>query len=209
MTEIIEFAILAFSALFVIIDPVGVVPLFLALTPGASLRRRREMALRACIVAWVLLTVFALFGSFIFQALGITLSAFKVAGGLLLLLTAIDQLRAQPTRTRTTDEEQRESATKDDISIVPLAIPLLAGPGSIATAMMLTSRAQTPFQAGIVLIAITVTVLSAFIALSLGDRLNRLLGKNGEMIAERVVGLVLAAIAVQFMLDGIKEALAG
>lgn len=209
MTEIIEFAILAFSALFVIIDPVGVVPLFLALTPGASLRRRREMALRACIVAWVLLTVFALFGSFIFQALGITLSAFKVAGGLLLLLTAIDQLRAQPTRTRTTDEEQRESATKDDISIVPLAIPLLAGPGSIATAMMLTSRAQTPIQAGIVLIAITVTVLIAFIALSLGDRLNRLLGKNGEMIAERVVGLVLAAIAVQFMLDGIKEALAG
>lgn len=209
MTQLIEFAILAFSAFFVIIDPVGVVPLFLALTPGASLRRRREMALRACIVAWVLLTVFSLFGSFIFQALGITLSAFKVAGGLLLLLTAIDQLRAQPTRTRTTDEEQRESATKDDISIVPLAIPLLAGPGSIATAMMLTSRAETPLQAGVVLIAITVTITLAYIALSLGDRLTRLLGKNGEMIAERVVGLVLAAIAVQFVLDGIKEALAG
>lgn len=209
MSDLAQFALLALSAVFVIVDPLGVVPLFIGLTPDDSPAKRREMARRACLVAWALLTAFALGGSLIFQVLGVTLSAFKVAGGLLLLLTAIDQLRAQPTRTRTTTEEVHEGAAKDDVSIVPLAIPLLAGPGSIATCMMLMSRATTAWHAAAVLFAIAVTLFAAYLSMNASERIARMLGTSGRLIAERLIGLVLAAIAAQFILDGVLEALKG
>jgi multiple antibiotic resistance protein len=205
MRELLEFAILAFSATFVIVDPLGVVPLFVVLTPGDSIERRRAMARRACLVAWVLLTLFAVGGSIFFKALGVSLSAFKIAGGLLLLLTAIDQLRAQPVRTRTTEEEQSEGVSKDDVSIVPLAMPLLAGPGSIATSVMLTSKAKNAWYVIVVLLAITATMGLTFAALSLSDRIERLLGTTGRLIVERLGGLVLAAFGVQFVIDGVRE----
>lgn len=207
MAELFQFSLLSLSAVFVIVDPLGTVPIFLGLTPNDSPEKKREMARRACLVAWALLTTFALGGSLIFQVLGVTLSAFKVAGGLLLLLTAIDQLRAQPTRTRTTSEEVHEGAAKDDVSIVPLAIPLLAGPGSIATCMMLMSRAKTVAHAGAVLVAIALTLGCAYLAMYASDRIARILGTTGRLIAERLIGLVLAAIAAQFILDGVLEAL--
>ena len=207
MKELLEFTVLAFSATFVIVDPPGVVPIFVALTPHDSPQNRRAMAKRACLVAWGLLTFFAIGGSFFFKALGVSLSAFKIAGGFLLMLTAIDQLRAQPARTRTTEEEQTESVSKEDISIVPLAMPMLAGPGSIATAVMLTSRAQNMWYVGIVLLAISATMLLCYVALMFSDRLEKLLGTTGRLIVERLGGLVLAAIAVQFVLDGAREAL--
>ena len=205
MKELLEFAVLAFSATFVIVDPLGVVPIFVVLTPGDTPDRRRDMARRACIVAWVLLTLFAIGGSLFFKALGVSLSAFKIAGGLLLLLTAIDQLRAQPVRTRTTAEEQSEGVSKEDVSIVPLAMPLLAGQGSIATAVMLTSRAKNAWYVLVVLAAITLTMGLTFAALSLSDRIERLLGTTGRLIVERLGGLVLAAFGVQFVLDGTIE----
>jgi multiple antibiotic resistance protein len=207
MHPLLEFTVLSFSATFVIVDPLGIVPIFVVLTPNDSAARRRQMARRACLVAWALLVAFAIGGSFFFKALGVTLSAFKIAGGLVLLLTGIDQLRAQPVRTRTTVEEQSEGISKEDISIVPLAMPLLAGPGSIATAVMLTARAHGLWEFLVVLLAITVTLGSAFLALLMSDRIERLLGTTGRLLVERLGGLVLASIAVQFVIDGAKEAL--
>jgi multiple antibiotic resistance protein len=207
MTEPLSFALLSFSALFVIIDPVGIVPLFIALTPSDSEEHRRAMALRACLVAWVLLLSFAFGGTFLLRALGVTLGAFKLAGGLLLLLTALDQLRAVPARTRTTDEEQVEGRTKEDVSIVPLAIPLLAGPGSIATSVMLMDRATNWIDKATVIAAITFTLLVAWGLLLASKQISRMLGTMGRLIVERLGGLVLAAFAVQFMIDGAGEAL--
>jgi multiple antibiotic resistance protein len=209
MTGLLPFALFSFSALLAIVDPIAVVPIFVALTPNDSRQRRQEMARRASFVAWGLLVFFAICGTAFFRLLGVTLSAFKVAGGILLLLTAIDQLRAQPARTRTTKEEQEAGTIKEDISVTPLALPLIAGPGSIATSVMLMSRAASLMEQAIVLLAITFAVACSFGALMMSERFARLLGAVGRTIVERLSGLVLSAIAMQFILDGVREALKG
>ena len=207
MPELFQFALLSFSAVFVIVDPLGIVPLFLALTPNDTPQSRREMARRACLVAWSVLIAFAFLGTRILSVFGITLAAFKVAGGLLMLVTAFDQLRAQHASTRTTDAEQHEGAAKADVSVVPLAMPLLAGPGAIATVTVLMSRAHAMWQDSLVIAAITLTIAIAYVALRFSDRIARLLGTTGRLVGERLIGLVLAAIAIQFVLDGVQEAL--
>lgn len=207
MVDVLSFAILSLSAMFVIVDPIGMVPLFMAFTPDESIERRRAIAKRACLVAWGILMVFALGGTVIFKMFGVTLSAFKVAGGLLLLLTAIDQLQARFPREKLDAAAAEDATNKQDISIVPLAIPLLAGPGSIATSTVLVSHAKSPVQTAMVLVSITIALALTFLTMSLGHKLTRALGKTGMLIAERLIGLVLAAIGVQFMLDGVLEAI--
>ena len=143
--EDLKFAVVALSAIFFVIDPLATMPIFLTITSGDTIEQRRRTALRGAIAAWFTLTTFAIAGGLIFQALGISLGAFKIAGGLMLLLMAIDMMRAQPSRTRSTVEEQVESQTRDDVAIFPLAIPMLAGPGAIATVMVLMSKAAWDF----------------------------------------------------------------
>lgn len=205
MGEVLSFALLSLSAMFVIVDPLGMVPIFLAFTPHDSAERREQMARRACLVSWGVLTAFALGGTVLFNLLGVTLSAFKVAGGLLLLLTAIDQLRSGTHPTTMVEEEEAER--KDDISIVPLALPLLAGPGSIATSMVLVSRAEATWQTVIVLLSIAITLGLTYLALRLAHPLSLWLGRTGILISSRLIALVLAAIGVQFILDGVIEAI--
>src|SRR5689334_1771816 len=138
--ELLSFSLLSLSAVFFVVDPMGVVPVFVAMTQGDSDEKRRRMAKRASLTAFGILTFFALAGTVIFRLLGVTLGAFKVAGGVLLLLTSIEMLRAQQARTRITPEEEQEGTDKEDVAIFPLAIPLLAGPGSIATVTALMGR---------------------------------------------------------------------
>lgn len=207
MAPLLQSFLLSFSAIFVIVDPLGLVPVFVAITPGDSPEFRRSMALRACLIAWGILVVFSLGGPAVLDLFGVTLSAFKVAGGLLMLLTAMDMLRAQPPPTRTTPEEVREGAARKDVSVVPLAMPLLAGPGSIATSMMCMVQAQgVPQRAGVVA-AITLTLVVAYGMLVVADRVAAVLGTSGRLIAERLIGLLLAAISVQFVLDGVRDVL--
>jgi multiple antibiotic resistance protein len=208
MPEIIPFTLLALSAIFVIVDPFAVLPVFMAMTASDTPAKRRSMAVRACVVAFGMLSGFALFGYHVLHLFGITLSAFKIAGGVLLLLTSLDMLRVQPSRTRSTPAETEEGAAKEDVAIVPLAIPLLAGPGSIATVMVLVSRADGWLQTGAVIVAIAVTCLASLLVLLGATRISRALGKSGTAILGRVMGLLLAAISVQFMADGIREFLA-
>jgi multiple antibiotic resistance protein len=145
------------------------------------------------------------FGAVIFRFLGVTLGAFKFAGGILLLLTALDMLRAQVSRTRSSAEEQKEGEEKEDIAIVPLAIPLLAGPGSVATVMVLMSRGPG-FWVGIPVVgAIVITFIASYFMLRAAASVDRVLGKSGNAILQRVMGLMLAAIAIQFMVDGIAD----
>ncbi|HXN82583.1 MAG TPA: NAAT family transporter, partial [Myxococcales bacterium] len=139
--EWLSFSLLSLSAIFFVVDPMGAVPVFLAMTRNDSPEKRRDMARRACLAAFFILSTFAVAGTLIFKVFGITLGAFKVAGGVLLLLTSIEMLRATQQRTRVTPEEEREGAEREDVAIFPLAIPLLAGPGSIATVTALMGRA--------------------------------------------------------------------
>lgn len=193
------FLITAFVALFVVIDPVGLTPLFVALTQGMSARARRAIGLRACLVAFVLLAMFAVFGEAVLGFIGISMPAFRVAGGALLFLTALDMLfeRRAPRREGQADEDH------PDPSVFPLALPLIAGPGSIATVILLSS--QHPGWSGLAaVIGVTLAVIvMVFLFFLVSGLLERLMGKTGINIATRLLGMLLAALAVQFILDGL------
>jgi multiple antibiotic resistance protein len=202
--------VLALPAVLFIVDPVGVVPLFVAMTANDSAEKCRAMARRATLTATFVLVFFALFGTVVFQVFGVTLAAFRVAGGLLLMLTALDMLRAQPPGTKTTPAETTEGAAQEDIAIVPLAMPLLAGPGAIATVMVLMAQHGAGWMnAAAVLAAIAITMLVTYLVLRSAHRVRAVLKGTGIAILERVFGLILAAIAVQFVFDGARELLRG
>jgi len=202
--ELLSFSLLSLSAVF-FVDPMVVVPVFVAMTQGDSQEKRERMARRASLTAFVILTVFAIAGTVIFRLLGVTLGAFKVAGGILLLLTSIEMLRAQQARTRIIPEEQQEGTEKDDVAIFPLAIPLLAGPGAIATVTALMGRAgRTLFMVPVV-VSIAITCAASYAMLRAASQISRLLGVTGLNVMNRVIGLIIGAIAVQFVFDGLKD----
>lgn len=208
MSDLLSFSLVALSAVFVVVDPLAAIPFFLALTKGDSALRRRHVARRAATAAYLVLTFFALAGAVLFDLLGITLAAFKMAGGVLLLLTAIDMLRTRAPETRITAEEVEAGSGKEDVAIVPLAMPLLAGPGSIATVVVLMGRARGAerwWNVLPVLGAIALTAVAAYVILSFAARVHRVLGSTGLSILERVAGLLLAAIAFQFLIDGVAD----
>jgi multiple antibiotic resistance protein len=202
----VTFALVSLSAVFFVVDPMLVVPIFLTITAGDSVDKRRRTAARASLSAFVTLTLFALAGGLVFRLFGITLGAFKIAGGLLLFLTSIDMMRAQQARTRSSEEEQAEGAAKDDVAIIPMAIPLLAGPGAIATVMVLMSRAAwQPARTAAVFGAILVTCVVSWLLLRSAILAERFLTRTTINVAERVMGLMLAAIAVEFVVGGIRD----
>ncbi len=201
---------IALPAVLFIVDPIGVVPLFVAMTAGDSPEKCKRMARRATLAATFLLVFFALFGHVIFRVFGVTLPAFRVAGGLLLLLTSLDMLRARPAATRTSPEETKEGTEREDIALVPLAMPLLAGPGAIATVMVLMAEHGKTFGGAVVILAsILLTGLATWFVISSAKHIKKALGHSGIMVLERVFGLILAAIAVQFVFDGGRVLLAG
>lgn len=196
--------LVSLSAVFFVVDPIGVVPLFLAMTHRDPPEKTRSTALRACLAGGGLLCFFAIFGTIIFKVMGVTLSAFRVAGGILLLITALDMLRARTSETRTSPGETEEGASKEDIAIVPLAVPLLAGPGAIATVMVLMAKGQGVLSAVPVLVSIVLTFIASYFLLRAAVLVQRVLGQSGVAILQRVMGLILAAIAVQFMAEGAR-----
>ncbi len=211
MSEVLALSLVSLSAVFFVVDPLSAVPFFLAMTREDSDEKRRQTARRAAVAAGLILSTFALAGAWIFKLLGIGLPAFKVAGGVVLLLLALDMIRTQPSKTRITEGEVAAGAGKEDVAIVPLAMPLLAGPGSIATCIVLMARARGGpwWHALPVLGAIAVTCVAAYLLLAAAPRTEKVLGPSGLAILERAAGLLLVAIAVQFMMDGLGEGLPG
>ncbi|MBK7859518.1 MAG: MarC family protein [Archangiaceae bacterium] len=200
----LEHLLIALPAVFFVVDPPGAVPLFIAMTARDARPKVLSMALRACVTGALLLFFFAFFGALIFRLFGVTLAAFRVAGGILLMLTALDMLRAETAKTRTSDAETQEGVQKEDIAIVPLAMPVLSGPGSIATVMVLMAD-QDVYPRGLaVAIAIALTFVATYFILSMAQRLTRVLGQTGIAVTQRIFGLLLAALAIQFIADGAK-----
>jgi len=205
---LLDLAITAFVTFFVVLDPPGMGPIFVAITRGESRDHRRLMALRGSLIALIILLVFAFTGDFVLRGLGISIAAFRIAGGILLLLIAIDMLfaRSTPLR-RTTEAEEMEAEHKRDISVFPLAIPLIAGPGALTSIVLLMGRAGDSFLLKGAVLAALLAVMAIMLAVLLaGDRMNRLLGETGSNVVGRVLGIILAALAVQYVIDGVKEA---
>lgn len=200
-----EYILFAFSSLFVIIDPIATVPVFLAMTPSDTVERRVRTARQACLIAAAVLLVFAFLGRHIFRLLGITLPAFQMAASIILLLIALDMLRGQRSRVKETREETAAGTDKEDIAITPLAIPLMAGPGAISTAILLHNKADTVAKQVSLGFVILLIAAVSFLVLSLGARTARWLGPIGMRLVERLMGLLLAAIAFQFLLNALRE----
>lgn len=205
MLEALSLAAVSVSALFFVVNPIGLPPLFLTLTAGQGAARRQATAAKACLIFVGVLVFFTIGGQLIFQVLGIGLGAFKIAGGLLLLLTAVDMLRHRQSETRTSGEEIGEAVTRDDVAVVPLAMPIMAGPGAIATVMVLAARSDSPGMLVVVLGAVCFVGLTIYLVLRTAHVVDRYLGINGRSILERITGLLLAAIAVQFMVGGVRD----
>ena len=196
------FVVAAFVTLFVVVDPIGLAPIFVALTQGASAAARRAIAFRACLVALVLLAAFGLVGEELLAFIGISMPAFQIAGGLLLFLTALDMLFE-----RRTERREGKSSGGDDPSVFPLAMPLIAGPGAMASMILLTGQAQGA-PAGIlavhlVMVAVIGLVFVMFLAAGL---IERGLGRIGTLVVTRLLGMLLGALSVQFVLDGLRAA---
>lgn len=200
-----EYSVLALTSLFVIVDPIGAVPAFLAMTPDDTAEARTRMARLACGVTAGVLLAFALAGKWLFQIFGITLPAFQIAASIVLLLVALDMLRAQRSRVYETNEETDAAREKEDIAITPLAIPMLAGPGAISTVILLQNKAET-FAHLIVLGACIITVaIVTYVILHIAARGAQWLTPIAIRITSRIMGLLLAALAIQFMLNALFE----
>jgi multiple antibiotic resistance protein len=204
MTEI-EMALRAFAMLFAAISPIDCAALFAILTAGAQRRHRREMAFKGTAIATFLLLVFALFGADFLALFGISLPALQTAGGILLLMLAIDMVFARPSGMTSTKAETSEAESKADISVFPLATPLIAGPGALGAAVLLMADASSSLALQAVVLAALVAVMLITLALLLiATRLHAFLGVTGQNVITRIIGILLAALAVQFVFDGIK-----
>jgi len=200
-----EYSFLALSSLFVIVDPVATAPAFLAMTVDNTPTERFQMARLASLTMAGVLLVFAVAGPGIFKLLGITLPAFQMAGSIVLLLVAVDMLRGQRSRVQETAEERAAGVVKPDIAITPLAVPMLAGPGAISTAILLNNQARDLPQHVALYVSIIIVSASAYLTLSLAARTTRWLNPIALKLIERIMGLLLAAVAFQFLLNALRE----
>jgi multiple antibiotic resistance protein len=205
LAHVLQFFFVALTSTFFLVDPIAAVPTFLIMTASAGEQHRRRMARRAAWTCLVVLCTFAAGGTLIFRLFGITLPAFKIAGGLILLLIGMDMLQARRSQTKETPSETAEGMERDDVGIIPLGMPMLAGPGSISTVMVLMSGAPAWWYAIPLFITIGITALASYWILAGADRIRGYLGETGNRILTRFMGLLLMAIAVQFILNGFAD----
>src|SRR3989338_4656662 len=205
----IELLFDTFIILFVVVDPIGLAPMFAALTRDDTPRQRRRLGLRGVLIAGGILVTFVIVGDALLRALGIGVPAFKIAGGVLLFLLAVDMLFARHSGLRsTTEREQREAQHRKDISVFPLAIPLIAGPGALTTVLLMVGeQGDNPAVIGATLVVVMLVLAIALGSLLLSGRLLRLIGETGANVISRVLGVVLAALAAQYILDGLQAGL--
>jgi multiple antibiotic resistance protein len=203
----VRFSVLALSSIFFLVDPFAALPTFLAVTAGQDERKRRRTARKASLTAFVVLTTFALAGTIIFRMFGITLPAFEIAGGVILLLIGIDMLEAKRSPTQESSGETAEAASKDDVGIVPLGIPMLAGPGAITSVMVLVGQAGKlwSWEMAAIIGSIAITAAICYVVLGSATRVARLLGETGIRILVRIMGLLLVALAVQYFVNGLVD----
>jgi multiple antibiotic resistance protein len=204
VTGLWEYALLAFGSLFIIVDPLGTVPAFLAMTPHDTPAQRIRMARLACWVSAGVLLSFATTGMVIFRIFSITMPAFQIAASIVLLLVALDMLRAQRSRVQETAEETVAGAAKEDIAITPLAIPMLAGPGAISTVVLMQNQAHGWAQHGVLYACILVVSFLCYLIFCFSASGVRWLSPIALRIANRLMGLLLAAMAIQFLLNALQ-----
>jgi multiple antibiotic resistance protein len=206
-SPIVRFSLLALSSIFFLVDPFAAIPSFLAITHSTDAARRKRMARKGAITAFIVLTTFAVAGQLIFRMFGITLPAFEIAGGLILLLIGLDMLEARRSPTQETHGDTEEATLKEDAGIVPLGIPMLAGPGSISSVMVLVGQVPSilHWEMAAILGSIAITALVSYWVLAAAGRVRQVMGETGIRILVRIMGLLLVALAMQYFVNGITD----
>jgi multiple antibiotic resistance protein len=200
-----RFSLLALSSIFFLVDPFAALPTFLAVTAGQDSAKRIRTARKASLTAFVILSTFAIAGTYIFKMFGITLPAFEISGGIILLLIGLDMLEAKRSATQETNPETQSATEKDDPGIVPMGIPMLAGPGAITSVMVLVGQAETHWQMAAIFGSIAITAAICFVVLGSATRVATILGETGIRILVRIMGLLLVALAVQYFVNGLQD----
>jgi len=206
MATIIEYFLIAIVGMFVIVNPLTTAFVFASLTSDSDEKERESIARRAVVTSTAMLFTFALLGSLIFQLFGITLAAFRIAGGMILFGIAMGMLRKSEAPDHSASDAKPTGKVAEDIAIVPLAIPFISGPGAIATAMILTSEAPDPWNALVVFLAIILTTVSCYFTMVHSRHVVKWLGESGRRVLTKIFGLILAVIAVQFVINGVADA---
>ncbi len=201
----VRFSLLALSSIFFLVDPFAALPTFLAVTADQDAARRVRTARKASLTSFIILTTFALVGKYIFKLFGITIPAFEICGGIILLLIGLDMLEAKRSPTQEAPGEAQAASAKEDVGIVPMGIPMLAGPGAITSVMVLVGQVEAAWQMVAVLGAIGITAMICFVVLGSATRVARLLGDTGIRILVRIMGLLLVALAVQYFVNGLQD----
>ena len=204
---IVRFSLLALSSIFFLVDPFAAIPSFLAITESADPMRRRRMARKGAVTCFIVLTSFAFAGQLIFRMFGITLPAFEIAGGLILLLIGLDMLQAKRSPTQEATGDTEEGAAKEDAGIVPLGIPMLAGPGAISSVMVLVGQVPSlwHWEMGAILGSIAFTALVSYWVLGAAGKVRQVMGETGIRILVRIMGLLLVALAMQYFVNGLTD----
>ena len=203
----LEFFILCFSSLFALINPIGIVPIYLSITQDYNKRERDKIAIKAVLFSFLVLLLFALIGDFIFSFYNITIHGFRIAGGILLLKISFDMIESKRSRSRTTPSEELEAEEKNDIAYTPLSIPLIAGPGSIASIMILSSEAKNTIDKLTLFATLIIVLIMTFFIFKVSKNLSKNFGKLGLRILQRIMGLILMVISIEFILKGIKNSI--
>jgi len=204
-TPYVRFSLLAVSSIFFLVDPFAAIPSFLAITNGVDPARRSRMVRKGALTCFIVLTTFAFAGRWIFRMFGITLPAFEIAGGLILLLIGLDMLEAKRSPTQEATGDTEEAASKEDAGIVPLGIPMLAGPGAISSVMVLVGQVNTAWQMTAIVGCIAFTALVSYWVLAGAGRVRTFMGETGIRILVRIMGLLLVALAMQFFVNGLTD----
>ena len=203
----LEFFILCFSSLFTLINPIGLVPIFISITQDYTKKERDIIALKAVIFSFFILVLFGAIGEFIFSFYNITIHGFRIAGGILLLKISLDMIESKRSRTKTTPKEEKEAEEKSEIAYTPLGIPLIAGPGSIASIMILSSESTNNNSIVSLIVALVFVLLITFLIFKISKSLSKRFGKLGLRILQRIMGLILMVISIEFILKGIKDSI--
>ena len=204
---LVRFSVLALSSIFFLVDPFAAIGSFLAITEGGDAARRKRMARKGALTCFIVLTSFAVGGQLLFRLFGITLPAFEIAGGLILLLIGLDMLQAKRSATQEASGDTEEAAHKEDAGIVPLGLPMLAGPGAISTGMVLVGQTAGlwRWEMGAILGSIALTSLASYWVLAGAGRVLKVLGETGIRVLVRVMGLLLVALAMQYFVNGLTD----
>ena len=203
----LEFFILCFSSLFTLINPIGIVPIFISITQDYTKKERDIIAFKAVIFSFFILVLFGIIGEFIFSFYNITIHGFRIAGGILLLKISFDMIESKRSRTKTTPKEEKEAEEKSEIAYTPLGIPLIAGPGSIASMMILSSESTNNNKIMSLIFALILVLLITFLIFKISKYLSKRFGKLGLRIMQRIMGLILMVISIEFILKGIKDSI--